>query len=120
MKAEGSDPKAASRRLVEVPTDKPGLMEFLTFHNVNVVNPGARPGPEVATGGAPAPQPPASPVAAPDVDALRAEYNPEAVPTTVSFPSERIDLDALFLAAPLGQQLTLAGLACENAYKQIG
>lgn len=90
MKAEGSDPKVADRRQVDVPVDKAGLMEFLTFHRVNPINP-------AIPSSAPAP-----------VSAA-----PATPGTTVSGAS----LDEMFLAAPLGQQLTLAAIACENGYK---
>lgn len=95
MKAEGSDPKAADRRQVDVPVDKAGLMEFLTFHRVNPINP------TTPSSAAPAPAAPAAPT------------TPAAPSTTVSGAS----LDEMFLAAPLGQQLTLAAIACENGYK---
>jgi hypothetical protein len=94
MKAEGLSPKAyKDRKTVEVPTSKAALMEFLTFHNVNVVNPAP-----VA-----APQPPLPPARPPEA-------------TTASQP---LDLDDLFEAAPLAQQLHLASLACENARSAI-
>lgn len=105
MKAEGSDPKAVERKIVEVPTDKPGLMEFLTFHNVNVISPGAAPQAE-AVGGASQPPIPETPPAAPP---------PPTVPRLV----ESVALDEAFMAAPLGQQLTLAQLALEEAFKRI-
>lgn len=96
MKAEGIDLKTYTGRVfVEVPIDKAGLMEFLTFHNVNVISPGTLPGAEAA-GGVPLPPTQAAP--------------PAAI-TTVS------NLDDLFLAAPLGQQLTLAAIACENGFQ---
>lgn len=102
MRSEGIDPKNYTGRIfVEVPTDKAGLMEFLTFHNVNAVNPGASgPAPGHVTTGEHTPPAPVSPVVTPG--------------TTMS------DLDELFAAAPLGQQLTLASIACENAYKAVG
>jgi hypothetical protein len=99
MRAEGLDPKDhKGRNAFEVPTKAADLMEFLTFHAVNVVNP--RPvavAPEVAGGGSPPPPTP-----------------PPATPTTM--PG---DLDELFEAAPLARQLHLAALACENARKSI-
>jgi hypothetical protein len=60
MKAEGSDPKAAKRKQVDVPVSKKELMEFLTFHNVNVVSPptSTPASSEVAGGGSPTPLPP--------------------------------------------------------------
>lgn len=86
MKAEGIDPKTVTRKQVDVPTDKAGLMEFLTFHNVNCINPRAVPAPEVAGSDLP----PSTPQSLP------------AAPTTVS------DLDAAFTAAPLRKQAELA------------
>lgn len=94
MKAEGSDPKTASRKTVEVPTSKPGLLEFLTFHNVNVINPRGAPAPEPA-GSAPPTQPPAALPAGTDLDAI----NP----------------DAFFNALPVLTQLRLAVAAIDAA-----
>lgn len=98
MKAEGADPKKFDgRKIVEVPTDKASLMEFLTFHGVNVINPqAATPAPEVVPAGA-IPQPPAPPSGG------------TASSTTVS------DLDGAFEAAPLRQQLRLAVGAIDRA-----
>lgn len=97
MKAEGLNPKDYDgRNTFDVPIKASELAEFLTFHNVNVVNPQVlAPAPSVA--GGVTPQSPA----------------PPAAPTTVP------DIDELFEAAPLAQQLHLASLACENARKQI-
>ncbi len=97
MKAEGSDPKTQPRRQVDVPTDKPGLMEFLTFHNVNVINPraaqpmlsldemfagdGLSPAPEVAGGDLP-PSTPQSPPVAPTVSSANIHDQVEALPIT--------------------------------------
>ncbi len=99
MKAEGSDPKLAPRRQIDVPVDKAGLMEFLTFHRVNPIAP--------------------APLAA--VPAM-SDNGPTFVPapgpvTTVS--NGAADLDELFDAAPLARQLHLAALACENARTRI-
>jgi len=128
LKAEGIDAKTYDgRKTIEVPTSKAELMEFLTFYNVNVINPGAHPVVEAAGG---APTPLASP-AVPDVEALRALHNPESVtvlpaPSTAmadmgaQFPATTVpDLDDLFEAAPLARQLHLASLACENARNSI-
>lgn len=103
MKAEGSDPKAATRKLIEVPTDKPGLLEFLTFHNVNVVNPQALPAPEV-TGGDMPPSNPPSPSVAP------------AASTTV--PSSVAVLDQVE-ALPLTAQLDILVDIADRAHKAI-
>ena len=118
MKAEGLDPKTYDgRRQIEVPTSKAELMEFLTFYNVNVINPGAHPAVEAAGGGA---SPPAPSPAVPDVEALRALHNPDAAPAVPPAPATTVpDLDDLFEAAPLARQLHLASLACENARNRI-
>ena len=98
MKAEGFNPKDyTGRKQIDVPTSKPELLEFLTFHNVNVIAPGNRG--EAAGGAVP---PPAAPPAAPDLEALRALHNPGSVATTVP------DLDAAFRAAPISKQVELA------------
>lgn len=91
MKAEGLDPKTASRKQVEVPTSKAELMEFLTFYNVRCIQP-ATPSSDVAPQEA-APQPP----------------TPPAAGTTIP------DLDAAFAAAPLPRQLALAVGAIDRA-----
>lgn len=40
MQSEGLDPKTyKGRSVVDVPTKKAELIEWLTFHNVNIVNP---------------------------------------------------------------------------------
>lgn len=98
MRAEGFDPKTyAGRKSFDVPTKGAELMEFLTFHNVNVVNPQPPLAAAPVTGSV-SPSPPALPV----------------TPTTV--PN---DLDELFEAAPLARQLHLAALACENARSKL-
>lgn len=102
MKAEGVELKSyTGRKQIEVPTDKAGLMEFLTFYNVNVINPGAHPVVEAAGGPS---SPPAVPSAAPDLEALRALHNPEAAPA-VATPT---DLGEAFRAAPIARQVELA------------
>lgn len=103
LKAEGIDPKTYDgRRQIEIPTSKAELMEFLTFYNVNVINPGAPPVVE-AGGGAPTPL---APPPVPDVEALRALHNPEAHPTPA--PTTVPNLDAAFRAAPIAKQVELA------------
>lgn len=99
VRAEGLDPKDISRRIVEVPTSKAELMEFLTFYNVNCIG-----GPlptlgvdvnvnfEIAQPSTPAPS-----------------SAGESRDTTVS------DLDAAFTAAPIKQQLRLAVAAIDAA-----
>jgi hypothetical protein len=114
MKVEGYNPKTYDgRKQVEVPTDKPKLLEFLTFYSVNVINPGTHPVVEAAGG---EPRPPADlPAATPSLEELRAIHNPEEyapsapltmiveqVPTTVS------TLPDLFRAAPIPVQVELA------------
>ena len=115
LKAEGIDLKTyTGRRQVDVPTDKAGLMEFLTFHNVNVINPGALPGVEAAAGATPPPASPAA-VTVPDVEALRAQYNPEG-----AGPVTTMSLDDMFEKAPIGQKLRLAVVAVDAAYAALG
>ena len=94
VRTEGLDPKDISRRIVEVPTSKAELMEFLTFYNVNCIG-----GPldvnvnfEIASPSTPAPS-----------------SAGESRDTTVS------DLDAAFTAAPIKQQLRLAVAAIDAA-----
>lgn len=67
MKAEGADPKAMTRNTVDVPVSKAELMEFLTFHNVNVLNPRVAPAAEPVGGGEtpPTPSPSAAPTSPP-------------------------------------------------------
>ncbi len=98
MKAEGFDPKEhKDRNTFEVPIKASELAEFLTFHNVNVVNPRAsQPAPAIVAS-------PAPPV-------------PAAVPAT-TVPND--DLDETFEALPLARQLHFAALACENARAAI-
>lgn len=94
MKAEGSDPKDADRKIVEVPTAKAALMEFLTFHNVNVINPRAFNEPDRSD------TPPVEPAAS-------------SGSTTVT------DLDEAFAAAPVRQQLRLSVTAIDAALEQL-
>ena len=99
MKAEGSDPKQASRKSINVPTAKADLMQFLEFHNVNLLYP-VPPRLVVPEGlDAPLPDSPG------DVIEVR--------PTTVTEAPG--DLDALFEAAPIRQQLRLAVSAIDAA-----
>jgi hypothetical protein len=103
MKAEGLDPKTyEGRKTVDVPTQQKPLMEFLTFHNVNVVNPqvGTPPATEVV---GEAPPPPSPRVAS------------SAAPSTST-----VSLDELFSAAPLRAQLDLAVEAIDRANDVIG
>lgn len=59
MKTEGASTKDA-RKIIEVPTAKPALLEFLTFHNVNVISPQPPAGTEVPVGGGAIPPAPMS------------------------------------------------------------
>lgn len=99
MKAEGRDPKTATIKTREVPTDKAGLMEFLTFFNVRCIQPAAATVIEVA----PQARPPAP-------------QEPVVNGCATTVPG---DLDALFLAAPLRKQLTLAVQAIDAADAQL-
>lgn len=104
MKAEGSDLKTVSRRQIDVPVDKAGLMEFLTFHRVNPI----------------APIPVIPSMADLGVTSLPTPgpiVHHEAATTVSSVGST--DLDELFEAAPLARQLHLAATACENARARI-
>jgi hypothetical protein len=100
MKAEGLDPKAYDgRRTFDVPIKASELAEFLTFHNVNVVNPqGSTPAPEVA--GSTNPPPPGELSAAPS-------------------PSTTVSLDELFAAAPIRQKISLAVAALDAVDARI-
>ena len=101
LKSEGIDAKTyTGRKQIDIPTDKAGLMEFLTFHNVNVINPGTVQAvePNVVEAALPV-----------DVEALRALHNPEASPTPVpAAPTTVTDIDTLFVAAPIPKQVELA------------
>lgn len=83
---------------VEVPTDKPGLIAYLNqMHNAQQDRED-------------------------EFTAIVERQDPE-VPgedTVVSHAQRTVDLDSAFLAAPLGQQLTLAAIAVENARSRIG
>lgn len=99
MKAAGLNPKEfEATKTREVPTGKKELMEFLTFFAVDVFrHPGAATGTNFV-------------VERVDVDALRAEHNPDAVDATdAGTPTEQLtDLVALFDAAPVKLQAQLA------------
>lgn len=101
LKSEGIDAKTyTGRKQIDIPTDKAGLMEFLTFHNVNVINPGTVQAvePNVVEAALPV-----------DVEALRALHNPEASPTPVpAAPTTVTDIDTLFVTAPITKQVELA------------
>lgn len=96
VKAEGLDPKHIDRRIVEVPTSKAELMEFLTLHNVNAISP--------KTGVPTAVAPQVTPPPPPAVDSRV---------TTVP------DLDTAFEAAPIRQQLRLAVVAIDTATARL-
>lgn len=108
LKKEGIKRKDyTGREFVEVPTDKAGLMEFLTFHNVNcITGPG-----------------PAAPVRIPPATALNNAVeeifqSAEAAGMGGKFttiPDFPIDLDTQFAAAPLSQRLRLAVTAIDAA-----
>jgi hypothetical protein len=99
MKAEGADAKAATRKIVDVPVDKAGLMEFLTFHNVNVVNPAAAPRvltlDEMFAGDG----------LSPATEVTDGVLPPPPTPSVA--PSTTIPLTELVEAAPLAAQLDL-------------
>lgn len=109
MKAAGHNPKDfEATKTREIPTAKAELMEFLNFFAVDVYRSGTT-------------RPVAAPDTVVDVEALRAEHNPDPAATIDDQPLDttKFDLDAAFRAAPLGQQLTLASLACEAGYQKL-
>jgi len=92
MKAEGSDPKAQDRKQIEVPVSKAELMEWLTFHNVNPINPQRNAG---------------------------VRTNTPAISSTTIPNAPISDLEAAFNAAPIEQQLKLATLAIGEAEMRL-
>lgn len=97
LKAEGIVPKEyTGRKTVDVPVSKADLMEFLTFHNVNVISPNRS-----APAGEFSPSPPSVAPAAPPA------------PTTMP------DLDELFEAAPIVQRLRLSVGAIDAASAKL-
>ena len=94
MRHEGAEGRI-EELTVDVPTDKPGLIEFLLFHGVNTLHPCG------------------TLVAAHVVQHLTPDVD---VPETTI---RSMTLDELFEAAPLGQRLTLAALALEDAYRIV-
>lgn len=117
LKAEGIEPKTyTGRSQIEVPTSKPELLEFLTFYSVNVIAPRG----DASAAAAPMPPMPAAAAVTTvtDVEALRAQHNPGSVehlspPATVSqivtnTAGQVINLDELFVAAPIPKQVELA------------
>lgn len=94
MKAEGAV-GTLKELTVNVPTDKLGLLEFLTFHGVNTLHPC---GTTIVSHVVQNMEPPKEP--------------PE---TTI----RSLTLDEMFEQAPLGQRLTLAQLALEDAYRIV-
>lgn len=97
MKAEGQDPKTASRKTIEVPTSKAELMEWLTFYDVRCIE---RPSASHAVAPQAAPPAPQAPVG---------DTGASTLP----------DLDTLFAAAPLRKQLRLAVTAIDMADAQV-
>lgn len=90
LKAEGIEPKTyAGRKIVEVPVSKADLMEFLTFHNVNVVSPTRSVPPE--------------------------EFSPSPLVVAPAAPTTVPDIDELFGKAPLSTRLRLAVGAIDAA-----
>lgn len=88
MKAEGAM-GTPEDHTVNVPTTKPELMEFLTFHGLNVIQPCG-------------------------TTVLGAVVS-QVTMTEPSYAEKSVALDDLFQAAPLGQRLTLAAIAIEDA-----
>lgn len=111
MKARGLDPKAfEATKTREVPTAKADLMEFLNFFGVDVYRTGDAAPTTVSS----------EPTV--DVEALRREHNPDApdlAPPPAPAKVDTFDLDELFTAAPVGQQLRLAVVAIDAAHAAI-
>lgn len=106
-KAEGHDPVAiATKCAFDIPVDKKGLIEFLTFHHVNLFYPDAAPT-------MPQPDRPATEPAAQVVEGP-IPADSQAIPAT-----ELLKLDELFHAAPLTQRLDLAELAISEANTRL-
>jgi hypothetical protein len=96
MRAEGIDLKNYKGRVtVEVPTDKPRLLEFLTFNHINIINPRPQAVDVIAPAGV-----------TPDTPTPPADRNGS---------STTVPLDELFDKAPVRQQLRLAVSAIDAA-----
>jgi hypothetical protein len=127
LKREGINPRTyAGREFVDVPTDKPGLLEFLTFHRVNVISPQTALSASDAAGSTHLPPTslPAATTMPVDVEALRALHNPSSLasalaggpehdaidfaPPVTNTAGQAINLDELFAAAPIPKQVELA------------
>lgn len=96
MRAEGCDHKQdIDKFAVEIPTSpKNSLLEWLTFHNVNILFPAA---PEVVSQESAVPRPPA----------------PPATGTTTP------DIEQLVAAAPMSRQLEIAVAIVDRADKAL-
>lgn len=110
LKAEGIEPKNyTGRRQIDIPTDKAGLMEFLTFYNVNVTGAGFVAGAEIPAAAAPLPA-----AAGVDLAAMQAMFDPNAIPPApdrqiIEVPDTQvISIDEMFRAAPIPKQVELA------------
>ncbi len=98
LKAEGLNPKLYDgRKIIDVPTSKAELLEFLTFHSVNVVNPI----PVI---------PYAQPTTVPNTAAPQS--NADRPPGA---GADMLDLDQAFAKAPIQHQLRLAVFAIDGA-----
>ena len=110
LKAEGIDPKTyEGRPKVDIPTNKAGLLEFLTFHHINVINPAPQVGVEAAGGASqpPATTPPAVPVLTTVTDAAP-EPGPVVSQIVTNVHGQVINLDEIFAAASIPKQVELA------------
>lgn len=104
-KAEGHDATAiAAKCAFDIPVDKKGLLEFLTFHHVNLVYP--------VTTVPITPEAPTEPAA--QVVDRPIPADSQAIPAQAL-----LTLDALFAAAPLTQRLDLAELALSEANTRL-
>lgn len=91
MKARGLDPKTATRRKVDVPTNKAGLLEFLTFHTVDPIGGGGTSILKAPGVG------PSAPVI--DIDALQRAHNPNAPDLPPAPPAEDVSSATRTLSA---------------------
>lgn len=112
LKAEGIEPKNYNgRKQIDIPTDKSGLMEFLTFYNVNVTGAGLMAGPAAPVTAAPLPA-----AAGVDLAAMQDMFDPSTTMTELPKPGPIIELpdtqvlsiDEMFRAAPIPKQVELA------------
>lgn len=97
LKEEGVDYKSVTRKQIEVPTSKPEMLEFLTFHRVNPI------------GGHPS-----------SLAELReaASVPPQSAPTTIP-DVKPFDLATAFQAAPITVRVELAVALLDELEKRV-